>query len=85
MAIFLPLLGIPHGREYNFFAEHDHEKEWRAFISQYFSTGPVLNEKFIQTGKVPDLAKKMGNCIMGVISHTTPGRYNGATRLVKKI
>ena len=45
MAIFLPLLGIPQKREYDFFAERDHEKERAAFISQYFSTGPVLNEK----------------------------------------
>ena len=45
MAIFLPLLGIPQTREYDFFAECDHEKEWRAFISQYFLTGPLLNEK----------------------------------------
>ena len=45
MAIFLPLLGIPHKREYDFFAERDHENLRAAFISQYFSTGPVLNEK----------------------------------------
>ena len=45
MAVFLPYLGIPQKREYDIFAERDHEKEWRAFISQYFSTGPVLNER----------------------------------------
>ena len=45
MAIFLPFLGIPQKREYDFFAERDHEKERAAFISQYFSTGPGLNER----------------------------------------
>ena len=45
MAIFLPFLGIPQKREYDFFAERDHEKERAAFISQYFLTGPGLNER----------------------------------------
>ena len=31
--------------KFNFFAERDHEKERAAFISQYFSTGPGLNER----------------------------------------
>ena len=45
MVIFLPLLGIPQKREYDFFTERDHENLRAAFISQYFSMGPVLNEK----------------------------------------
>ena len=45
MVIFLLLLGILQKREYDFFAERDHENERAAFISQYFWTGPVLNEK----------------------------------------
>ena len=44
MAIFLPFLGIPQKREYDFFAERDHKKERAAFISQYFLMGPGLNE-----------------------------------------
>ena len=34
MAIFLLFLGIPQKREYDFFAERDHEKERAVFISK---------------------------------------------------
>ena len=44
MWIFVSFLGIPHKREDEIFAERDHEKSFTPFISQYFSTGPVLNE-----------------------------------------
>ena len=44
MWIFVSFLGIPHKSENEIFAERDHEKSFSTFISQYFSTGPVLNE-----------------------------------------
>ena len=44
MWIFVSFLGIPHEHEDEIFAERDHEKSFTPFISQYFSTGPVLNE-----------------------------------------